>query len=100
VQTKFTPVDKLYLAAACAEEYLRIALNFCLDGRKKETATILAKIIPCTLPSIRLLWREKRRMQLARLFASNLLLLALRFGVGKPVAAVMARSRLGFPQWK
>jgi GT2 family glycosyltransferase len=92
--------DRVHLAAACAEQHLRVAINLCHDACLKEARDVLHQLPPCGASVIRVLWRGHCRLALARLLAGKVLLYALHCGVGERAAAALARSRVGFPEWR
>ncbi len=100
VRTRLDREDIVHLAASCSDEYLRISINLCRDGHRKEAREILDRLPTCGPSVTGVLWRDHRLMSLARLFAGKMLLCALHCGVGEQAASVVARSRLGFPQWQ
>lgn len=91
--------DLVHLAATCAEQHVRVAVNLCHDHRLEEAKGVLHDLPPCRMSVIRVLWRDHCRLSLARLLAGKVLLYALHCGVGERAAAAISRSRVGFPEW-
>jgi len=89
------------LASIRSAEYLRVALRLCVDGRPEEARAALGQF-PGLARAVALELRGDRRelpRGLARALAAKGLALALKAGMSRQAASVIARRRSDFRDW-